>query len=143
MGIFWCDCSRFRGGGGAGYARKLIAAFYATSVKALATVDMLKLAYKLGFSHLTIESNCLVVISNVNSDSIDFSVYGSVVEEILSLCASFSFISFRYVHCLVNGVSHCLAYWSLGENFDTQFDSNYPNIIHGLVLDDIVDCLKK
>ncbi|CAI9760756.1 unnamed protein product [Fraxinus pennsylvanica] len=79
-------------------------------IEFLAVLRGLQLIMPMGISHLVIESDCLLVVSQLNDvESITTSPWGSIIADIRRLLFSFMDVTICHVSRLGNGVAHELA----------------------------------
>uniref|UniRef100_A0A803P2Y2 Reverse transcriptase domain-containing protein n=1 Tax=Cannabis sativa TaxID=3483 RepID=A0A803P2Y2_CANSA len=84
-----------------------------------------------------LESDCLRVISDVQSNKSMVSPYGHIILDCKALCAEIENISFSFVKRSANRVAHCLGRSSLLEADRTFNSLSLPFVIASLVSEDL------
>ncbi|KAM6595665.1 hypothetical protein CsatA_006189 [Cannabis sativa] len=106
-------------------------------VEALGFKEALSWIKSNGWVGVILESDCLRVISDIQSNKNMVSPYGHIILECKALCAEIGNISLSFVKRSANRVAHQLARSSLSEA-DRIFTSlSLPFVISSLVLDDL------
>ncbi|MBA0753251.1 hypothetical protein Gogos_021786 [Gossypium gossypioides] len=81
----------------------------AFSAEALACVQALEFAMKMGFQHIEMEGDSRTTIVKAQKCALDRPEIGIHIEEIKRLATKFHFIYFQYVDTEANGVAHTIA----------------------------------
>ncbi|XP_060965698.1 uncharacterized protein LOC133034601 [Cannabis sativa] len=106
-------------------------------VEALGFKEALSWIKSNGWVGVILESDCLRVISDIQSNKSMVSPYSHIILECKALCAEIGNISLSFVKRSANRVAHCLARSSLVKA-DRIFNSlSLPFVISSLALDDL------
>ncbi|XVF72441.1 hypothetical protein PTKIN_Ptkin12aG0121600 [Pterospermum kingtungense] len=106
--------------------------------EAVATIKALEFVTDLGFCHVEIERDSLVIICKLCSTGLDLSTVGVVLENVKGLCSRF--LSCKFMHTFREGnmVAHGLA--KLGLDLQEYFVwvEDYPPYVHTMLCDDVI-----
>ncbi|KAF5454765.1 hypothetical protein F2P56_024405 [Juglans regia] len=105
-------------------------------IEMLAILRGLRFCFPLGISHLVIESDSLLMVNEVQSDSISRSLQGNMVQQIKQLMLRFPCCSIQHNSRLGNGAAHGLA--KLAWNIDDliTWGGSCPDCIEQVVWSD-------
>ncbi|XP_021774242.1 uncharacterized protein LOC110738174 [Chenopodium quinoa] len=95
-------------------------------------------AIEMGFKNVVVESDCLQLIQALRKGSKGQSNFHLILDDVLSLCSSFDFISWSFVKCSGNKVAHTLAHyqpWELGRRV---WVNDVPSCISPFVSNDLL-----
>lgn len=91
---------------------------------------------------MDLESDCIVIISTLASNSLDCLEIGRVVEDCKEYMAAISSISFRHIYREANDVGNRLAHLTRRSYIDDFWVEETPSIIEDVINKDICKCIQ-
>lgn len=110
----------------------------ASIVEAKACVLGLRLAVQAGYTHVTLESDCLKLIKMLQCSTNEGSYLGVFVRETLLVARSFESVNFVYVHRDANEVAHKMAHLNPIVYTTRVWDGGYPSELEDAIASDFI-----
>lgn len=120
--------------------RKSVVCSVAT-LEAMAVLDGLKMARRLGAMNVVVESDSEIVIRSLNLKTKDCAPHGHFTEAAVEMAKEFSNISFCFVSRLSNGAAHKLARSCLTTPDCKQWMYCFPEFISDAIHFDVENCI--
>ena len=96
-------------------------------VEVLAARRALWFAMELEFDRLIVEGDSEVIINSIKEGNMSHSAFGHILQDIISLCSLFNYVSFQHVKRQGNGVAHRLARRAITNPLDVWMESVPPD----------------
>ncbi|XP_057550422.1 uncharacterized protein LOC130828448 [Amaranthus tricolor] len=116
-----------------------VQATWSTAVSELTVAGFgVELAIRLGFSHIHLEGDNVVVFKEITNSSSGFSPFYVLLDQIRSLLSSFRGVRRSVVRRSGNTAAHMVARWNLGSFGDTIYMHYFPQSLISLVTLDLI-----
>ena len=124
----------------AAFARHIPYALSAFQIEVEACRAGLFIAIQQGWDELELESDCAVLISALNSSSVDRSEFGRIVDDCKGYLNGFNSFRVRHIYREANCVAHRLAHIASLSNIDELWLEETPSIIEDVLYEDYCNC---